>query len=278
MITQSHSFEKEKNMDNTFLSTIPPVALNIITALLIFIGSVLLARFLRKLLDKMLRTRGVDPEINILLGQLLYWSVLTFGIVTALQRFFDVSAFLAGLGILGFTIGFALQDIMQNFVAGMILLVQQPFDIGNFVTTSSYSGVISAINMRTTELETLDGRLIIIPNAQVLSNPIENYSRADQLRVSLSVGVSYDTDLDLARATIIDALPAVKGFLAEPAPNIIYHTFGGSSIDMDVRFWIDTDLSNLFDAKDEAIIITKRALDAKNINIPFPITTVYLEK
>ncbi len=265
-------------MDNTFLSTIPPVALNIITALLIFIGSVLLARFLRKLLDKMLRTRGVDPEINILLGQLLYWSVLTFGIVTALQRFFDVSAFLAGLGILGFTIGFALQDIMQNFVAGMILLVQQPFDIGNFVTTSSYSGVISAINMRTTELETLDGRLIIIPNAQVLSNPIENYSRADQLRVSLSVGVSYDTDLDLARATIIDALPAVKGFLAEPAPNIIYHTFGGSSIDMDVRFWIDTDLSNLFDAKDEAIIITKRALDAKNINIPFPITTVYLEK
>ena len=262
----------------TFFPTLSPAISNIIIALLIFVGSVFLARFLRKLLDGMLQKRGVDPEISILLGQLLYWSILIFGIITALQRFFDVSAFLAGLGILGFTIGFALQEIMQNFVAGMILLVQQPFDIGNFVTTSSYSGIISAINMRTTELETLDGRLIIIPNAQVLSNPIENYSRADQLRVSLTVGVSYDTDLDLARAAIIDALPAVNGFLADPAPNIIYHTFGGSSIDMDVRFWIDTDKNNLFNAKDEAVVITKSALDKAGVNIPFPITTVYMEK
>ena len=265
-------------MDTLSYTTLPPVVLNIGIALLIFLGSLFLARFLRSLLDKMLQKRGVDPEISILLGQLLFWSILIFGIITAMQRFFDVSAFLAGLGILGFTIGFALQEIMQNFVAGMILLVQQPFDIGNLVTTSSYTGTISAINMRTTELKTLDGRLIIVPNAQVLSNPIENYSRADLLRVDLPVGVSYDTDLDLARAAIIDALPAVKGFLAEPAPSIIYHSFGESSIDMTIRFWIDTDKNNLFDAKDEAVVITKGALDKAGVNIPFPITTVYMEK
>jgi len=268
-------------MDTTFFeffNSLPPIVPDIFVALLIFFGSVFLAKFLRRLLDKMFQSRGVDPEISILLGQLLYWSILIFGIIAALQRFFDVSAFLAGLGILGFTIGFALQEIMQNFVAGIILLIQQPFDIGNFVTTSSYSGTIVAINMRTTEIETLDGRLIIIPNAQVLSNPIENYSRADQLRVGLPVGVSYDTDLDLARAAILDALPTVKGYLADPAPSIIYHTFGESSIDIDVRFWIDTSKNNLFTAKDEAIILTKGALDAKGINIPFPIRTVYMEK
>ena len=265
-------------MDLTFLENIHPAVPNIVTALLIFVGSIILARFLRKMLDRVLQARGVDKEISILLGQLLYWSILIFGIITALQRFFDVSAFLAGLGILGFTVGFALQEIMQNFVAGMILLVQQPFDIGNLVSISSYTGTVSAINIRTTEVKTLDGRLIIIPNAHVLSNPIENYSRADQLRVELPVGVSYDTNLDVAKAAILEALPKINGYLSEPAPNIIYHSFGESSIDMYIRFWIKTDENNLFDAKDEAVILTKRALDAKGINIPFPIRTVQMEK
>ena len=265
-------------MDSSFLTSLPPILLKILLALFIFFASLFLAKFLRGLLSTALKKRNVELELIVLLGQLTYWSVLIFGIIAALQRFFDVSAFLAGLGILGFTIGFALQDIMQNFVAGTILLIQQPFNAGNFVSLSSYQGTVSAVNMRTTELETLDGRLIIIPNAQVLSNPIENYSRADRLRIDLPVGVSYDTDLDLARATITEALPAVKGYLADPVPNIIYHTFGDSSINMDIRFWIDTSKNNLFDAKDEAIIITKRALDAKNITIPFPTTTVYMEK
>jgi len=261
-----------------FYQSIPPVIVNILFSLLIFAGSFLLAKFLRQLLTKMLKAHNVDNEISLLLGQLLYWSILVFGVISALQRFFNVTAFLAGLGILGFTIGFGLQEIMQNFVAGIILLLQQPFDIGDLVTTSGYTGTVTAIDIRSTEVETQDGRLIIIPNAQVLSNPIENYSRADQLRVELSVGVSYDADLDLAQATIMDALPSVKGFLADPAPNIIYHTFGESSIDMDIRFWIDTSQNNLFDAKNEAIIITKRALDAKGIDIPYPIRTVYMEK
>ena len=262
----------------TFSEIIPPIVINIAIALLIFVGSVILAKALRKTLAEALKIRSVDPEIGILFGQLLYWSILSIGTILALQRFFDVSAFLTGLGILGFTVGFALQEIMQNFVAGMILLVQQPFDIGNFVTISNYTGLINAIDMRTTEIKTLDGRLILIPNSQVLSNPIENYSRANLLRVDLPVGVSYDTDLDLARDAIMDALPAVTGFLADPAPSIIYHSFGSSSIDMTIRFWIDTDKNNLFDAKDEALIITKRAFDAKGIDIPFPITTVYMQK
>ncbi len=265
-------------MNLSFLENVDPIVTNIAIALALFIGSIILARFLRRLLDRVLTTRGVDHEISILLGQLLYWSILIFGIITALQRFFDVSAFLAGLGILGFTIGFALQEIMQNFVAGMILLVQQPFDIGNLVSISSYTGTVSAINMRTTEVKTLDGRLIIIPNAQVLSNPIENYSRADLLRVDLPIGVGYETDLDMAKATILEALPGIKGYLPDPVPSIIYHSFGESSIDMDIRFWINTEENNLFDARDEAVIVTKRALDAKGVNIPFPIRTVQMEK
>jgi len=265
-------------MDLTFLENIHPAIPNIVTALLIFIGSLILARILRNMLDRVLQTRGVDKEISILLGQLLYWGVMIFGIITALQRFFDVSAFLAGLGILGFTVGFALQEIMQNFVAGMILLVQQPFEIGDFVRISDYTGHITAISMRTTDIKTLDGRLVVIPNSSVLSNAIENFSRAKELRVDLPIGVAYDTDLDVAKAAILEALPGINGYLADPAPSIVYHSFGESSIDMDIRFWIETADNNLFDARDEAVIRTKRALDAKGINIPFPIRTVQMEK
>lgn len=266
------------NLDLTFLEEIHPIIPNIVIALAIFVGSFFLARFLRKMIKRVLQTRGVDKEISILLGQLIYWSILTFGIITALQRFFDVSAFLAGLGILGFTVGFALQEIMQNFVAGMILLVQQPFEIGDFVRVSDYTGHITAINMRTTDIKTLDGRLVVIPNSNVLSNPIENFSRAKELRVDLPIGVGYETDLDVAKAAILEALPGINGYLAEPAPSIVYHSFGESSIDMDIRFWIKTDDNNLFDARDQAVILTKRALDAKDINIPFPIRTVQMEK
>jgi small conductance mechanosensitive channel len=265
-------------MNLTFLENIHPIIPNIVTAFAIFVGSLLLARLLRKMLDRVLQARGVDKEISILLGQLLYWSILVFGIITALQRFFDVSAFLAGLGILGFTVGFALQEIMQNFVAGMILLVQQPFEIGDFVRVSTYTGHVTAISMRTTDIKTLDGRLVVIPNSSVLSNPIENFSRAKQLRVDLPIGVGYETDLDVAKAAILEALPAINGYLADPAPSIVYHSFGESSIDMDIRFWIETSDNNLFDARDQAVILTKRALDAKGINIPFPIRTIQMEK
>ena len=115
---------------------------NIITAILIFIVSLYFASLLSNMLKRVLKNRKADPEITQLLAQLTRWSIIAIGTITALQRFFDVSAFLAGLGILGFTIGFALQEIMQNFVAGIILLIQQPFDVGDFIETDQYTGTV----------------------------------------------------------------------------------------------------------------------------------------
>ncbi len=265
-------------MDLGLLANIHPSIPNIITALTIFVGSIILARFLRKLLDKILLSRGVDHEISILLGQLVYWGIIVFGIITALGRFFDITAFIAGLGILGFTVGFALQEIMQNFVAGIILLIQQPFNAGEVVETAGYTGTILHINIRTTEMRELDGRLIIIPNAQILSNPITNFSQAPERRVDLSVGISYDADHDTARTAILEAIKDISGLLEDPAPQIIFHTFGGSSIDLDIYFWIDTTVTNPLEAKNVAVSKVKDALDQKGINIPFPVQTIHIEK
>ncbi len=268
-------------MESTFFefwNSLPPVVPNIFFALLIFFGSFFLARFLRKILNKMLASRNVDHELSILLGQLLFWGIIAFGIVTALGRFFDVTAFIAGLGILGFTVGFALQEIMQNFVAGIILLIQQPFNVGEVVETAGYTGTILHINIRTTEMRELDGRLIIIPNAQILSNSITNFSKAPERRVDLTVGISHDADHDTARAAILEAIKDISGLLEDPAPQIIFHTFGGSSIDLDLYFWIDTTLTNPLEAKNVAVSKIKAALDKEGIEIPFPTQIVHMQK
>jgi len=262
--------------DNIFTNAADWVP-NILIALAIFVGSILLARIISRLLHKALTKRDGDPEVALLLSRITKWSILAAGTLAALQRFFDVTAFLAGLGIMGFTIGFALQDIMKNFVAGIILLIQQPFNVGDAIEVSDYGGSVLAINLRTTEMQTWDGRIVIIPNADVLSNVITNYTRADRRRIDIPVGVAYGTDLDLAKATILQAVKNIPGFIVNPAPSVISDTFGDSAINLTAYFWIDTKKIGLFDAKDAGVRVIKAALDQKQIDIPFPIRTVYMQ-
>jgi len=263
---------------NNLLSKVVAELPNIGTALLIFVLSLYLAGVLSKLLKKVLNNRNADHEVTLLLAQLTRWTIIIIGTITALQRFFDVTAFLAGLGILGFTVGFALQDIMQNFVSGIILLVQQPFEVGDVIETDQYLGTILTINIRTTEMKTIDGRIVIIPNATILANPITNYTRAEIRRVELAVGVSYDADPVVARQAVLAAIQNVPGLVSDPPPVVAFHTFGGSSIDMSAYFWVDLAKTDPLVAKDVAFELVKAALDKKGIEIPFPTTTVLIQK
>ncbi len=260
-----------------FLDKVVAELPNVATALLIFIVSLYIARLLSNVINRVLTKRNTDREVTLLLTQVTRWSIIVIGTITALQRFFDVSAFLAGLGILGFTVGFAMQEIMQNFVAGVILLIQQPFEVEDVIETDQFIGTILAINMRTTEMKTVDGRIVIIPNAAILSNPITNYTRAEFRRVELPVGVSYDSDPAVARQVVLNSIQNVPGYVGDPAPVVIFHTFGGSSIDMSAYFWVDMSKTNPFAAKDAAFELIKAALEKKGIEIPFPITTVYMQ-
>jgi len=247
------------------------------TALLILVLSIYLAGLLSKLLKRVLKRRGADHEVTLLLGTIMRWSIIVAGVITALQQFFNVTAFLAGLGILGFTIGFALQNIMQNFVSGVILLIEQPFDVGDAVELNGYGGTVLTIRLRTTEMRTFDGLIVMIPNADVLSNTITNYTRADRRRIELPVGVAYGSDPAVARQIVLEAIQNVPGYLGDPESMVVFHTFGGSSVDMSAYFWIDTSKTNPFAAKDAALELIKSALEKKGIEIPFPITTVYMQ-
>jgi len=250
---------------------------NLLTAILILVASLYVGKILSGLLVNVLARRKADPGVTHLLGQITRWSIIVAGIITALQRFFNVTAFLAGLGILGFTIGFALQNIMQNFASGVILLIQQPFNVGDAIDVNGYGGTVLSINLGTTEMRTFDGLIVIIPNADVLSNTITNYTRAKLRRVELPVGVSYGADPAKVRSVILDAIQNVPGLVREPAPIVVLHTFGGSTIDVSAYFWFDTAATNPLSAKDAALELIKAALDKNEIKLPFPITTVYTQ-
>jgi small conductance mechanosensitive channel len=255
------------NFVESFISGIP----NLLTALAIFVASLYLARILSNLLRRMLQQRRAPVGVTHLLAQLILWSIAMAGTITALQRFFDVTAFLAGLGILGFTIGFALQDIMKNFASGVILLLQQPFHVGETIGVKGFDGTVLAIDLRATEMRAADGRVVILPNAEVLANPIINYSRANHRRVDFSINLSHTCEPSTVRRIVLEAIEDVEGFVREPEPVIVFNSITDSALELNANFWVDVTKTDPLHAKDSVLLKVKSAFNEQGIEIPHPV-------
>jgi small-conductance mechanosensitive channel len=201
---------------------------SLITAIVIFIITLFLASWLANLTAKAMKRRKIDDELILLSHRIVRITVLVLGTIQALAQVnFNVTGFVAGLGIVGFTIGFALQDVTKNFVAGILLLLQQPFDLNDSIQVSGYSGVVKDITLRTTEIRTWDGRDVLIPNGDVYVKPITNYSRDPRRRLELSVSVSKAWDLEQLTDTVLGSLRGGEGVLEEPATEAVRAALSG---------------------------------------------------
>lgn len=254
-----------------FIAGIP----NLLSAVVILILSLYLARLLSNILRRVLQRRMAPGGVIHLLGQLTFWAIIIAGTITALERFFPVTAFLAGLGILGFTVGFALQDIMKNFASGVILLLQQPFHIGETIGVKGFDGTVMAIDLRSTEMRAADGRVVILPNADVLANPIVNYSRANQRRVDLSLNLAHGCEPSTVRRIILEAIEGVEGFIREPEPVIVFNSLTDSALELNVYFWVDVTKNDPLHAKDTVLLKVISAFNEQGIEIPHPAQAVY---
>ncbi len=256
-----------------FLTLLP----SLIAALVVFAIGIYLASIVRRLARKGLELRTKNPQPITLLSQLAYWLVVILAAAISLQMVgFNLTAFLAGLGIAGITIGFALQDVSKNFIAGLLMLIQQPFEIGEFIEVSGYAGKVEAIDLRATQVRTADGKLVLIPNGEVIVSPITNFSQAESRRVEISTGVAYESDPENVRRTALEAISAVPGILNEPAPDAIFHNFGNTTFDLSIYYWIDTSLTNVSAAKDSGLNAIKQAFEQAKIEMPYPAQTVYV--
>ncbi len=247
----------------------------LLSALVIFVLSLYLARLISNLLRRVLQKRRAPAGVVQLLGEMTLWAIIVAGTISALQQFFAVTAFLTGLGILGFTIGFALQDIMKNFASGVILLLQQPFHVGETIGVKGFDGTVMAIDLRTTEMRAADGRVVILPNADVLSNPIVNYSRANERRVDFSLNLSHACEPDDVRKMVLKAIEEVKGVVKEPESVIVFNSLTDSALELNGSFWVDVTKNDPLHAKDSVLLKLKSEFSDKGIEIPHPVSVQY---
>ncbi|MCC7119466.1 MAG: mechanosensitive ion channel family protein [Anaerolineales bacterium] len=243
---------------------------NLLLALFIFFLSLYLARALSRLLKRVLLTRQTASNVTHLLADILKWTIIILGCLSALQRFFDVTAFIAGLGILGVIVGFALQNILQNFVSGIILLVQQPFTVGDDVQLLEIDGLALQINIRTTELQAKDGRIVILPNAEVIARPIVNYTRANRRRVDLTLQMAEPAEAEKIRQTVHAELREIVGFVQAPAPEALFQNLTQNSVELRVSFWVDISSVSVGVAKDQALIKIQQAFKRHKIKLAPP--------
>ncbi|HEY90159.1 MAG TPA: mechanosensitive ion channel family protein [Thermoflexia bacterium] len=253
---------------------------SLIAAVVTFISTLLLSGLAARWVKKTLKLKRDNPDLIVLLCQFARWAILLLGTLLSLEQInFDITSFLAGLGIAGFTIGFALQDIARNFVSGILLLIRQPFAIGDAVQVAgTYSGEVLDVNIRDLVLKTWDGERVIIPNLAVFSNPIINYSEQPKRRRTIHIGIGYGQDIQAAMRVFLKTLQETAGVLAEPAPAIFAEELGDSAVTLVARFWVNQKTHGPLDVHSDAVLAINAAAEAANIDLPYPTQTVRLEQ
>ena len=254
---------------------------NLVVAILVLVLFVVAAKVVRRVLDRVLSRVSDNAQVRSLLTTVAYVAVIAIGTFVALgvlELDKTVTSLLAGVGILGLALGFAFQDIASNFVSGVLLAFRRPFREGDLIESNDLFGKVESINLRSTLIRKPTGQIVYMPNQDVFTNPIINYSRLGERRVDVAVGVSYDDDLEKARRVTIEALEGLEMRYADRPVEVFYNEFGGSSINFVARFWIafSDKQPEFLHAQSEAIIAIKKAFDANGISIPFPIRTLDL--
>lgn len=251
---------------------------NLAVSLLLLLAFWIAARVSRDLVLRVLRRFSASEQVNRLLAQALYVIVLGAGVFLALgvlQLQKLVVSLMAGAGIITLALGFAFQDIATNFMAGIYLNIQRPFRPGHLIETNDHFGTVQRVSLRWTEIRTVQGQMVLIPNKEVFENAIKNYSATGKRRVDLEVGVAYGSDLQHVRRVALAAVDSVPTRLPDRPVELFFSEFGESSINFEVRFWIDfARQPDFLKARSEAVERIKRAFDAEDITIPFPIRTL----
>ncbi len=256
-----------------FISMLP----NLVIAALVFVFGIYLSKVLRRVSHKLISRISNQLTLNKLFASfvhVLLIGVTIFVTLSILKLETAVTSILACAGIIGLALAFAFQDIAANFISGVFISFRRPIHIGDIVKLADYMGKIQDINLRDTVLLTFQGQKVIIPNKDVFQNPIENYTMLGKRRMDLVVGVSYGDDLEKVKRVVLEAVNKVS-VRTDDEITFFYNEFGDSSINFEVRIWINNPEQPIWlQGRSEAIMLIKQAFDQNDITIPFPIRTL----
>lgn len=249
----------------------PRLLFRIILVVLILFAFSRLARLVQKGVEKAMFSGKV--RMSHLLKRMTVSTAknltIFLGILFALSQLgISLGPLLAGLGIAGFIIGFALQDSLANFASGMMILVYRPFDVGDFVEAGGVTGKVDRMSLVNSTFKTLDNQVVVVPNNVIWQNVIINLTAQRTRRVDLTFSISYGDDIDKAKAILKDIVDNYDGILKTPEPNIRVGGLGDSSVDLICRPWVRT--VDYWDTYWNLTEIVKKRFDKEGITIPFP--------
>ncbi|MEM6370388.1 MAG: mechanosensitive ion channel family protein [Myxococcota bacterium] len=251
---------------------------NFVLAVLIMLLTYGTARIARKITEKTLSAVFQAVSLRTVLAGAVYYGVIIMGFLVALeflQLQKAVTSLLAGAGVIGLALSFAFQDLATNVVSGLLITVQRPLVVGDFVKTHDYRGHVETIGLRSVTIRDLDGQHVVIPSKDIFQSPLLNFSTDNIRRVNLEVGVSYASDLEQVAGLVQEALTSLPTRLKTKPVKVQYSGFGDSSIDFVARFWVAScEEVDVLDAKSAAMVAIKKSFDAHDITIPFPIRTL----
>lgn len=245
-------------------------------ALVIFYVGRMAVNWIVRLTERYLRTRALDELIIRFATNILTWTLLFIVIIAALSQLgIDTTALIALLGAAGLAVGLALQDSMKNFASGVLLIIFRPFTTGHFIEAAGTSGSVESITLFTSTLRTPDNRSVIVPNGEIYSNTITNYSALPTRRVDMVFGIGYDDDLRKAKDLLHQIIAADDRILSDPAPLIAVGELADSSVNFNVRPWVKNE-----DYWDVLFSITEKVkltFDDNGISIPYPQMDVHVQ-
>jgi small conductance mechanosensitive channel len=247
-----------------------------VIALLVLLLTWIVAKFAVRIADRLIGNSEIRPSLKQLIDTIVRLTIWIIGLMVALivvMPGMTPASLLAGLGIGAVAIGFAFQDIFENFLAGVLIMVREKMRIGDVIECEGITGKVEHITLRETHVRKLSGELTVVPNSILFKNPIEIFTDEEQRRHEVVVGVSYDTQLDHAADVIRRAVEDIDDVLASKGIDIFAQEFNSSSVDFLVRWWAGSTPRDGWESKDKVVRAIKAALDEAGIEIPFPYVT-----
>lgn len=262
--------EKMQQMVNDFIKLLP----NLVLALIVFTIFFFTARTIKRVVRNLTRNHRQARNLGLVLGRLAQGIIVLLGLFIALSIVIPslkVGDLIQLLGISGVAIGFAFRDILQNFLAGILILLTEPFQIDDQIVFKDFEGTVEQIQIRATSIRTYDGRRIVVPNSELFTNSIIVNTAFAHRRLEYDVGIGYGDDIDTAKQLILEAIRETNGVLQDPVPDAIVVALAGSTVNIRARWWVQPPRrADILNFQDQVLTNIKNKLTANGIDLPFP--------
>lgn len=262
-------------MLNGLIASLP----NFGVAVIVFILFFLVAKIFQVVVRGISERSGLGVSAGIVFGRLSQWAIVLGGLLVSSSIVFPSMQAVDIFGILGIgsiAIGFAFRDIAQNFLAGILLLLTQPFRIGDQIIVSGFEGTVEDIQTRATYISTYDGRRVVIPNTDLFVQSVIVNTAKPTRRSQYDFGIGYGVDLDYTRRLILQAISRVEDVLQDPSPDVLIVDLADSTVNLRARWWTLSARREVITIQDQVIDAIKKELDAHNVDMPYPTQTVLL--